>query len=173
MKNIIDRRSIPQGTIHRSGRVENGSSVLDTQAPAKAFQVGLRTVAIAITLAALCLAWPLPVRAADVTLVTQSVPPAVITASTELQDAITTFAADPSAANRAAINAALTAYNKAVADAALNVFDTSTTAVVPVSVPSGQALVILATGPNGRLAFPGSSPGTTLILNNSGPFPRH
>lgn len=120
MKTIVNECSVPQGTIHRSGRVENGTSVLDTQAPAKAFQVGLRTMAIAITLAALGLAWPLPVRAQ--TLHTITIPDPVVDpvtgASAALTAAIQTFAASPTAANAAAITTEQTHYNEAVSMAA-------------------------------------------------------
>src|SRR6516165_6759869 len=40
MQNIMDRRSISPGRIYRSVSVESGSSQLDLQAPAKAFQGG-------------------------------------------------------------------------------------------------------------------------------------
>jgi autotransporter-associated beta strand protein len=168
MKNIIDRRSIPQGTIHRSGCVENGSSVLDTQAPAKAFQVGLRTVAIAITLAALGPAWPLPVRAQ----LTPTLQPttnanvqAVFTRSMGLQSAIQ---------NGGDVAGALSLYNSAAATAAAaaanTVSDPGTTVVLPsppLTVSTGQAAVIFAVPP-GTLTF--SHPNRVTILSGGGFF---
>jgi len=73
-----------------------------------------RRLAAVLILAALGLAWPLPVRAQNLT----PGATAVTDASTALTTAIQTFAASPTAANEAAVTSAQNAYNAAVNTAA-------------------------------------------------------
>jgi hypothetical protein len=169
MQNTIDRCSTPRGTIHRSGRVENGSSLLDTQAPAKAFQVGLRTAVMAITLAALGLAGPLPVRAQTTTITPT---PAALSAMTgpslALQGAIADFAKNPSPATAAAVTPFLNTYNGAVAA------NTTTVPTTPAGTASPLPLMLSGTAAvinGGSLSFSaGGTPRVVTVTTNPGGF---
>ncbi|MGA8655972.1 MAG: autotransporter-associated beta strand repeat-containing protein, partial [Chthoniobacterales bacterium] len=128
------------------------------KSPRKARVVATPRRLAAVILAALFPAWPLPV-CAQVTPVT--VPDTqvgivtITTANTALQVAIQAFAANPSAANAAALATAQNNYNAAVlAAATTTVMSPSTVLGSSWPVASGQASAIFAT-PGGTLIFSG------------------
>ena len=125
----------------------------------------------AALLAALFLAWPLPVCAGVISPVTvpDSDVATVTTANTALQGAIQTFAANPSAANAAAVEMAQKSYNDAVSAAATttvtNFITTPSTVESPLTVASGFASAIFA-APGGTLTFSGPPTPNGFVIND-------
>ena len=131
-----------------------------------------RRQAAALLLAALFPAWPLPV-CAQITPVTVADTEAgivnITNANNALQTAIQALAANPSAANAAAVEMAQKNYNDAVSAAATttvtNFITSPSTVVSPLTVASGFASPIFAEAPGGTLTFSGTPTPNGFVIN--------